>query len=625
MAETKQNMYVDKIEASAKPVVIQKVMASSSIFPTADIRGPFSRSDYESFRPNEAIPKDIKTSIKLCRNAYFRISVVRQVIDLMTNFCCDGLRIEHQNPKVEVFFNAWFNKLRMKEVSEEFARHAFIDYNVIVKKMTARLTQPIEKEWIGAEVDVKLNVERNKNLTREIPVKYIFLDPVNAEWSIKNPAIFYGMNQLKYKLDSETVSLIRNNPQLSKNLPEDFRQISSSAYFNLDMSKIHVAFNKKDSWDSWATPMLVSVLPDIFYKDKLKLADLAALDGLINVIRLWKLGDHNKEIFPGELSFSKLTEALQSHTGGGAIDIVWDSMIDMKEYYPPVEKILGSEKYTQVNQDILIGLGVPDVLLGGKGANFSNSFIQLKTIIERLQSVREMIIDWLQPDLKLICDSFDISVPPKITFSNMNLYDENVSKQLMIQLFDRGVLSDQSLLEQFDRDIDIENARIKKQDQYLSKESKDRKGPFSRNQNVSPNANGRPVNTKDATRKTRVAKPKVSASDFIDKLAFVEAVFATTAKVYISSNGIDNLRKLTASQKDFLDKTNMLVISCINSIDELTEAKISDIITNPTNYPINQSLVARIEQEKQNIFESKNEPPTIDQLKNICAIELMKG
>jgi hypothetical protein len=39
----------------------------------------------------------------------------------------------------------------------------------------------------------------------------------------------------------------------------------------------------------------------------------------------------------------------------------------MKDYYPPVEKILGSDKFKEVDRDILIALGIPEVLIGGGG------------------------------------------------------------------------------------------------------------------------------------------------------------------------------------------------------------------------------------------------------------------
>src|SRR5690606_10512365 len=104
----------------------------------------------------------------------------------------------------------------------------------------------------------------------------------------------------------------------------------------------------------------------------------------------------------------------------------------------PIENILGEEKYNQVNRDILIGLGVPEVLIGGKGGNFSNSFIQLKTLIEKLKYVRSRVIEWLETEIAILCKSMDIKILPKIKCPPI-LDDENTTRKLIVGLFDRGI------------------------------------------------------------------------------------------------------------------------------------------------------------------------------------------
>ena len=40
-------------------------------------------------------------------------------------------------------------------------------------------------------------------------------------------------------------------------------------------------YYKKDDWQAWAYPMVYAVMDDIMVMEKLKLADMAALDGNI--------------------------------------------------------------------------------------------------------------------------------------------------------------------------------------------------------------------------------------------------------------------------------------------------------------------------------------------------------
>src|SRR5690606_1532733 len=50
---------------------------------------------------------------------------------------------------------------------------------------------------------------------------------------------------------------------------------------------------------------------------------------------------------------------------------------------------------------------------------------------------------------------------PQISWGLMSLRDENAERKLWLDLYDRGIISDKSMLEQFDTDFDIELARQK--------------------------------------------------------------------------------------------------------------------------------------------------------------------
>ena len=57
-------------------------------------------------------------------------------------------------------------------------------------------------------------------------------------------------------------------------------------------------YYKKDDWMLWSNPMIYAILDDIMMLEKMKLADIAALDGAISNIRLWKLGSLEEKILP---------------------------------------------------------------------------------------------------------------------------------------------------------------------------------------------------------------------------------------------------------------------------------------------------------------------------------------
>jgi len=69
------------------PVQQEKALAYTyrtylDIEPNRSVRTSITRNDYYRFRPEEAVPTRQKRIIKMCMDAYDRVGIVRNVIDL---------------------------------------------------------------------------------------------------------------------------------------------------------------------------------------------------------------------------------------------------------------------------------------------------------------------------------------------------------------------------------------------------------------------------------------------------------------------------------------------------------------------------------------------------------------
>jgi hypothetical protein len=554
---------------------------TGEVLPDIYVREPFSRQDYEWSRPNEELPEKFGDKLTACRSMYKKIGVVRNVVDLMIDFIVSGIKLQHEDLETDIFFKTWFKKIKVADAAAEFAKHTIIDCNTVVRRNTGRLTKPVKTQWMetAGSLDVKLNVEKNKTVSAEIPVGYRFLDICGLKWKNEENMSLTGEKILLCKIPKRLIEMVmlpkdQYEKDVVSKLPADFIQRvknNKGGYIELDMSKVYVCHNKKDDWEGWATPYLISILGDIIYKQKMRQAETSALDGWVNVIRLWKLGDHEKEIFAQPEAFRKLTEAIQANTGGGALDIIWDSMIDMEEFYPPTDKILGSEKYVQVNADILIGLGVPEVLLGGRGANFSNSFIQLKTIVERLENVRNKIKDWLLGEVDLICRSMGFDTLPKIMFNHMNLQDENVLRKLMVGLVDRGLISPETVVQLHNEDFEAE---MNKKDRNLKRMGVDEvPGPYSNQNDQASLPAGRPANQPTTEKRKPASNTSIrtKGSYLIKASEFIKSFDETVLPEFLAKNGIKNLRQLTNEQKTEIQNLRRSALSCISSLEQLDE------------------------------------------------------
>tara|TARA_Y100001963_G_scaffold154276_1_gene242697 strand:+ start:8042 stop:10252 length:2211 start_codon:yes stop_codon:yes gene_type:complete len=460
---------------------VQKASAYSrrsfiDIEPNRSVRTGFTRQDYDRFRQAEAVPKRQKEAIRMCMAAYDKVGIIRNVIDLMGDFAAQGITIVHPNKRIEKFYRKWFEKVGGIERSERFLNTLYRCGNVVVKRRTAKINKSIEndlKKSLGKpDVSIdKLVVDR-----RIVPWKYDFLNPLSVEAVGNELSNFLGKKQYMLKVSRKVSTLVNKNiDYASQSLPPDILKAlkDGTGKVALDPDKVSVFHYKKDDWLVWANPMIYAILDDVIMLEKMKLADVAALDGAISNVRLWSLGDIDNKILPTKASINKLRNILASNVGGGTMDLVWGPELKFTESSTQVYRFLGKEKYEPVLTNIYAGLGVPPTLTGmanGSGG-FTNNFISLKTLVERLQYGRDVLIGFWQEELERVRKAMGFRLPAKVHFDQMVLSDEASEKNLLIQLVDRNIISAETVVERFGEIPEIEKIRIKREERDRQGES----------------------------------------------------------------------------------------------------------------------------------------------------------
>lgn len=59
--------------------------------------------------------------MKMCMEAYDRVGIIRNVIDLMSDFASKGVMIVHPNKRIEKFYRKWFEKLVVRRDQKDFS------------------------------------------------------------------------------------------------------------------------------------------------------------------------------------------------------------------------------------------------------------------------------------------------------------------------------------------------------------------------------------------------------------------------------------------------------------------------------------------------------------------------
>ncbi len=476
---------IDAYDGIQKAVAYGRRTSYIDIEPNRSVRTSFLRQDYDLFRPGESVSSYQKRIIKQSMQAYDKVGIIRNVIDLMSDFASQGLTLVHPNKTIEKFYRKWFNQVNGVDRSERFLNYLYRTGNVVVKRRSARLNRQKEAELRRSAAN-DIDIESIKVKKRVVPWRYDFLNPLAVDIQNYGGQVIgkpeYLLNLSKYTYES-LVKSSNTQKNIFKTLPNDLQKRLQNGDRKIPLNPDDVSFfyYKKDDWLLWANPMIYAILDDIIMLEKMKLADLAALDGAISNVRLWTVGDLDHKIIPTKAAINKLRDILASNVGGGTMDLVWGPELKFTESQSQVYKFLGAEKYQPVLTSIYAGLGIPPTLTGASSSGgYTNNYVSLKTLIERLEYGREILCQWWRHEIEIIRKAMGFRFPAEIHFDSIVLSDEAATKQLLIQLADRDIISQETLLERFRELPGIERIRVRREERERTNDSSAPKkaGPY---------------------------------------------------------------------------------------------------------------------------------------------------
>ena len=660
------------------------------------VRNEFNRGDYEYFRPGEALPKRQKDIIGYCMEAYRRVGILKNVIDLMSDFGTQGITLVHSNPRIQKLYQDWFYSVNGPERSERFLNYLYRSGNIVCRRIMGKLPEKTAKMLLAiAKEDNKLHkdVDISPSLTPDkmvIPWRYTFINPYIVDVIGGELSQFVGRKIYVLKI-SPTLKQAVSYPKdefarsLIKELPADLlRQFKSDKmYVELPQDKLQVFHYKKDDWQDWADPMIYSILDDVILLEKMKLADLAALDGAISQVRVWKLGDIAAGLFPTDTAITKLMEILLANPGGGAYDIIWGPDLTVDTVGTDVHQFLGKTKYEPCLEQIYSGLGVPPTLTGSQNAaGTTNNYISLKTLVQRLEYGRRLLEQFWNKEIVLFRQAMSIRLPASIRFDRMVLSDEAAEKSLLIQMWDRNLVSDSTILERFGEDAWLEVLRTRREERERKSETRLRKAspyhmedkdhdmrkaalsrlllspkqagvdveemfkknPFldsldkqSKTSAAKPGAStkdspdgkqGRPKNSGDTSKRTKTDKPKLGSNFAMLMLWAKEAqdqIHEIVMPGLLSIYGKENARQMSAKEFNESEHIKFSVLASFEPFAEITAETVYKVMKGGLQLPTDFNQLYNL--FYNNVVATQHREPTIKDKRVIqsTVFSILKG
>lgn len=650
------------------------------------IKSDFNRSDFQYFRSIKE-PRNAQEYMAAGQSAYDKVGIIRNVVDLMADFASQGLKIEHPIPRYERLFNRWYTKVNGKDRSERFLNVLYRLGNVPVYRMYGKVNFKASKKMMstsGEVYDDGIKLEDQEIKKSVIPLRYSFLNPMdlllaNTEISVFGGKKYYYL-YVPDSLMKEIKALKASKSELLDDVPPHIIQsiLKGSNKILIDKDRLDVYFYKKDDWNDWAKPMTSSIVRDIALLEQMKLADMAALDGAISNIRLWTIGwkgdTPNDTFIPTKAMIERVRNILAQNVGGGVMDLVWGPELSFLESKSEVYKFLGSEKYTAVLDAIYDGMGIPPTLRSGGGSTNTNNFMSLKTLVERLNYGRDVLTKFWMNELTIVQKALGITTAPTITFNSMSLSDETGEKKLLVELADRNIISDNTLLEKFNLPAEIEPIKVRREFNDRGVGLPEKAGPFfpgdkahelkkialtggtvtpsqvgltldpktpgevpaidkqlaaKKQQAAGFKPKGKPGRTKNVTEtKKRKAKPKdvktfskAEIKDFSSKFLWANEIQNAIADIItpriLEEYKKPNVRSLTKTQASEIETLKYNVLFNLECFSQINEEIVYNILSEKKQ--INEQALALAKSLIDNFHSNNGRELTIDETRQIYA------
>jgi hypothetical protein len=238
--------------------------------------------------------------------------------------------------------------------------------------------------------------------------------------------------------------------------------------------------------------------------------------------------------------------------------LITDGTVEINQYFPDVGAMLDPKKYEAVTLDIVTALGISPAVYGNASSSFSNNFLSIKVLVERIADGKNKILrQFLIPECIRVAQAFKLKNPSEIVpeIVGVDLTNDIEMRKLYNRLYELGVLSPKSVLDVYKNDtLPTYDEEVENQQEFKQQVEAGLFQPALNKGMNSPQA-GRPSGTQ-SPEQTKPVKttPKGSKTAGTALRAFSHEEFLTAKNDAIKYlNKITDVKNLSPEQSQSID------------------------------------------------------------------------
>lgn len=386
---------------------------------------------------------DIRDAIMLCQKAYANVAIVRNTIDITTEFANTDIYLDGGTERSRDFFEKWFEKIKLWKLKDQYFREYYRSGNIFLYRIDGKFNAEDFKLLTGLSEN---GIKNNK-----VPLRYILINPYDvvakisssfAEGVYEKVLSEYELERLKNPKDDADIELLNGfDPEIQKQIKEK-QYFRDGLNMKLDPKYLLYSFYKKQDYEPFAVPFAYPVLEDINAKIELKRIDQAIARTVENVILLITMGAEPDKGGINPANMTAMQNLFMNESVGRVLVSDYTTKADF--VIPDLKKVVGKEKYEVLNEDIKEGL--MNVMLGNEKYNGQSAKISF--FMERLKEARNAFLnDVLQPEIVRISKDLGFRAWPTAKFTEIDMKDETQYMRTISRLMEIGILTPEQGIE----------------------------------------------------------------------------------------------------------------------------------------------------------------------------------
>ena len=478
-------------------------------------QSPTSMAFLANLRDYNDTESDIKKQIKLSNEIYRWEGIVTLAINTSVDFTITQMSVKGLEGKALEAVNFWLENVNLAVSASDKGIYSFSTQVCLEWFLSGNAF--LYENWS------EMQAKKQKYL---LPSEIILLNPKNID--IPEESLIFGKKVIKYQLTKDVSDLIEKKNSKSKltksekllvdAIPKEMLDLYEDGFITFEPGKVTHLKRRGRNYLPWGVPYLTGVFNAVAHKRKLQLLDQATMEGLINRVTIFKIGDAKNEKTWGPARLSAFKNLLVNPSPQKML--VWAYDVEVEDVVPNSDVLSFENKYVQADRDILYALGVPADIIVGKTSG--DQFTTIATFMERLSEFRDYFELYLKNMIQqiLVKNNLYKDQNIRIFWGHSRLRNAREIRELVLTLWDRGLISIRTALEESGQDVDLEKER-KDQEIDIKELFSPPVNPFVATQpkRTTPNDSKDQKNTKTAPPKTQVTDtPKASAYNYITQL-----------------------------------------------------------------------------------------------------------